>query len=71
MSVLLLKQKQTAYLQLKGGRGLWHGVVDEGVAERHKLVSDDFNGLLRRRTWWNEKSLICGLIFYFLSGPSF
>lgn len=39
------------YLQLKGGRGLWHGVVNKSVAERHKLVADDFDGLLRSRTW--------------------
>lgn len=43
--------KTNACSQLKRGRGLWHGVVDKGVAERHKLVSDDFNGLLCRRTW--------------------
>lgn len=38
------------YLQLKGGGGLWHGIVDKSVAERHKLVADDFDGLLRSRT---------------------
>lgn len=42
---------QSVYSQLVGGRGLRHGVVDESVAERHKLVADDFNGLLSSRTW--------------------
>lgn len=42
---------KTHFLQLKGGGGLWHGIVDKSVAERHKLVADDFDGLLCSRTW--------------------
>lgn len=41
---------KASYSQLEGGRSLRHGIVDKGVAERHKLVADDFDGLLCSRT---------------------
>lgn len=37
---------QQIYLQLKGGRGLCHGIINKSVAEGHKLVADDFDGFL-------------------------
>lgn len=39
---------QQIYLQLKGGRGLCHGIINKSVAEGHKLVADDFDGFLSR-----------------------
>lgn len=39
------------YLQLQGGRGLWHCVVNKSVAEGHKLVADDLDGLLSSRSY--------------------
>lgn len=44
-------QGQQKYLQLKGGRGLWHGVINKSVAEGHKLVADDFDGFLGSRSF--------------------
>lgn len=41
---------QQMFLQLKSGRGLWHGIVNKSVAEGHKLVADDFDGFLSSRS---------------------
>lgn len=46
---------QQIYLQLKGGRGLWHGIINKSVAEGHKLLADDLDGFLSSRSYKMEK----------------